>query len=115
MVTLLRSRRAIKASMAFAMPFCKSTRNAVRPYIRVKQRNHPKATDRVFPKLHRQLFNNVLGELGLKLDRDGRRRTLYSLRHTYICLRLSDGADIYQIAKNCRTSVDLPPSNESTT
>jgi hypothetical protein len=31
-------------------------------------------------------------------------RTAYSLRHTYICLRLMEGADIYQIAKNCRTS-----------
>jgi len=41
------------------------------------------------------------------LDRDGNRRTLYSLRHTYICLRLMEGADIYQIAKNCRTSVEM--------
>ena len=30
-----------------------------------------------------------------------------SLRHTYICLRLMEGADIYQIAKNCRTSVEM--------
>jgi len=33
--------------------------------------------------------------------------TAYSLRHTYICLRLMEGADIYQIAKNCRTSVEM--------
>ena len=26
---------------------------------------------------------------------------------TYICLRLMEGADIYQIAKNCRTSVEM--------
>ncbi len=25
----------------------------------------------------------------------------------YICLRLMEGADIYQIAKNCRTSVEM--------
>ena len=31
----------------------------------------------------------------------------YSLRHTYICLRLLEGADIHQIAKNCRTSVEM--------
>ena len=37
----------------------------------------------------------------------GNRRTAYSLRHTYICLRLMEGADIYQIAKNCRTSVEM--------
>jgi integrase len=48
-----------------------------------------------------------LDELGLKFDRDGNRRTAYSLRHTYICLRLMEGADIYQVAKNCRTSVEM--------
>ncbi len=30
-----------------------------------------------------------------------------SPRHTYICLRLMEGADIYQVAKNCRTSVEM--------
>ncbi len=40
-----------------------------------------------------------------KSDRDGNARTAYSLRYTYICLRPMEGADIYQIAKNCRTSV----------
>ena len=43
----------------------------------------------------------------MKFDREGNRRTAYSLRHTYICLRLMEGADIYQIAKNCRTSVEM--------
>jgi hypothetical protein len=43
----------------------------------------------------------------LKTDREGQMRTAYSLRHTYICLRLMEGADIYQIAKNCRTSVEM--------
>jgi len=43
----------------------------------------------------------------LKVDREGQMRTAYSLRHTYICLRLMEGADIYQIAKNCRTSVEM--------
>ncbi len=55
----------------------------------------------------RELFNTILGEEGLKFDRDGNRRTAYSLRHTYICFRLMEGADIYQIAKNCRTSVEM--------
>ena len=52
-------------------------------------------------------MNEVLEELNLKHDRDGNVRTAYSLRHTYICLRLMEGADIYQIAKNCRTSVEM--------
>jgi len=87
--------------------FCKSTAGAVRPFLRIRKRNSGQPSDRVFPKTHRQLFRDLLDDLGLRLDRDGRRRTLYSLRHTYICLRLMEGADIYQIAKNCRTSVEM--------
>ncbi len=49
----------------------------------------------------------MLTRTKLKTDRDGNRRTAYSLRHTYICMRLMEGADIYQIAKNCRTSVEM--------
>lgn len=87
--------------------YCKSTTGAVLPFRRLVRRNTPAPTDRLFPKKHRELFNTVLDELGLKLDRDGNRRTAYSLRHTYICLRLMEGADIYQVAKNCRTSVEM--------
>ena len=67
----------------------------------------PQPTDRIFGKTQRELFNTILDELNLKFDRDGNRRTAYSLRHTYICMRLMEGADIYQIAKNCRTSVEM--------
>jgi integrase len=87
--------------------YCKSTSGAVRPFFRLRKRNAPKPTDRLFPHNHRELFNKILDELGLKFDREGNRRTAYSLRHTYICLRLMEGADIYQIAKNCRTSVEM--------
>jgi integrase len=87
--------------------YCKSMPGAVIPFERLKKRNTPKPTDRVFPKTHRQLFNTILDEEGLKKDREGLPRTAYSLRHTYICLRLMEGADIYQIAKNCRTSVEM--------
>ncbi|MCC7315860.1 MAG: site-specific integrase [Planctomycetes bacterium] len=87
--------------------FCKSTSGAVRPFLRLRKRNNPKPTDPLFPGNHRILLNNILDELELKEDRDGNRRTAYSLRHTYICLRLMEGADIYQIAKNCRTSVEM--------
>jgi integrase len=87
--------------------YCKSTTGAVTPYRRLVRRNNPKATDLLFPEGHRGLFNRVLRELDLKVDRDGQRRTAYSLRHTYICMRLMEGADIYQIAKNCRTSVEM--------
>lgn len=97
--------------------FCKSTTGAVKPYERLRDREKPKyidenqgkpkPTDKVFPKTHRQLLNNILEEEGLKFDREDQPCTAYSLRHTYICFRLMEGADIYQIAKNCRTSVEM--------
>ena len=98
--------------------FCKSTSGAVRPYERLLSRPKPKSVgdgvgekpkpeDLVFPGSHRKMFNNILQRENIKFDRDGNARTSYSLRHTYICLRLMEGADIYQIAKNCRTSVEM--------
>ena len=87
--------------------FCKSMPGAILPYERVRKRKQLRPTDRVFGKTPRDLMNIVLDELNLKLDRDGHVRTCYSLRHTYICLRLLEGADIYQVAKNCRTSVEM--------
>ena len=63
--------------------------------------------DLVFPGNPIKMFNNILKEEDLKFDRDEQRRTAYSLRHTYICFRLMEGADIYQVAKNCRTSVEM--------
>lgn len=113
--------------------YCKSMPGAVRPFERLKRRPRPlridappseaeragepeapeqktrpvEPTDLLFPKWQRELFNTILDEEKLKTDREGQPRTAYSLRHTYICLRLMEGADIYQIAKNCRTSVEM--------
>ena len=87
--------------------YCKSTTGAVRPFERMKERNQPNPTDRLFPVDHKKQFNRILSELDLKTDRQGNRRTLYSLRHSYISFRLLEGADIYQIAKNCRTSIEM--------
>jgi integrase len=111
--------------------YCKSMPGAVFPFQRLRMRPRPEdegrgqrspakdddvalatgklpqLTDRLFPKSHRQLFNKILDEEHLKEDREGHPRTAYSLRHTYICMRLMEGADIYQIAKNCRTSVEM--------
>ncbi|MEQ8694854.1 MAG: site-specific integrase [Gammaproteobacteria bacterium] len=67
----------------------------------------PELPDLLFPSDHKKAFNSILIACDLKFDREGKRRTAYSLRHTYICLRLIEGADIYQIAKNCRTSVEM--------
>ena len=109
--------------------YCKSMPGAVLPFERLRDRLRPKTLgrsqprqaaedaaagwtkpgpmDRLFPTSHRELFNALLDEERLKKDREGLPRTAYSLRHTYICLRLMEGADIYQIAKNCRTSVEM--------
>jgi integrase len=87
--------------------YCKSMTGAVMPFERRRKRKDAQPTDLIFGKIQRELFNTILDELDLKFDRDGNRRTAYSLRHTYICMRLMEGADIYQIAKNCRTSVEM--------
>jgi integrase len=110
--------------------YCKSMPGAVKPFERLKTRKRlatrprkgswggtaatepkelilPRPTDLLFPDLRAHHLNAVLDEEGLKFDREGLRRSAYSLRHTYICLRLMEGADIYQIAKNCRTSVEM--------
>jgi integrase len=87
--------------------YCKSMPGAAHPFLRLKKRNNPSPSDLVFGSVQRELFNAVLTELDLKKDRSGNARTAYSLRHTYICLRLMEGADIYQVAKNCRTSVEM--------
>lgn len=110
--------------------YCKSMPGAVLPFRRLQVRKRsaapkdhaskggsandapetlvlPKATDLIFPAIRHHHLNAILDEQNLKKDREGLRRSAYSLRHTYICLRLMEGADIYQIAKNCRTSVEM--------
>lgn len=87
--------------------YCKSMPSAVAPFLRLKKISGGGLTDKLFTANTTKLFTYLLRELKLKADRDGQPRAAYSLRHTYICLRLMEGADIYQIAKNCRTSVEM--------
>jgi len=101
--------------------YCKSTERAVHPFSRVRERRLAELTAKLgadaaeqalpttnlFPKYNRDLFQKILIEEGLRTDREGKRRTLYSLRHTYISNRLIEGANIHQIANNCRTSVQM--------
>lgn len=87
--------------------YCKSMPGAVMPFTRMKKRHGLGPKDLLFPRIQRELFNTILDELGMKQDREGNPRTAYSLRHTYISFRLMEGADIYQVAKNCRTSVEM--------
>lgn len=87
--------------------WAKSMPGAVMPFQRMKKRHDLEPGDLLFPTIQKELFNAILNELGMKKDREGTPRTTYSLRHTYISMRLLEGADIYQIAKNCRTSVEM--------
>ncbi|MGB1076876.1 MAG: tyrosine-type recombinase/integrase [Bdellovibrionales bacterium] len=98
--------------------YCKSMTGAVRPFERLRNRlrsvddaevaeQPPQPTDKLFPNEFKKMFNRILTDNNLKFDRDDKARTAYSLRHSYICFRLLEGADIYQIAKNCRTSVEM--------
>ena len=87
--------------------YCKSLPAAVQPFLRLRKRNGANPNDVIFGKVQRELLNAILDELDMKTDREGQQRTAYSLRHTYICMRLMEGADIYQLAKNCRTSVEM--------
>lgn len=102
--------------------YCKSMPNAVFPFEQLRARRIAPLIEqgkteaealreiqntKVFPNFDRHLFNAILEEEGLKFDRDGQRRTAYSLRHTYISMRLMEGANIHQIANNCRTSVQM--------
>ncbi len=87
--------------------YCKTMPGAVLPIKRMTERHSLEPNQLLFPKIQRELFNTLLDELGMKHDREGNPRTSYSLRHTYICFRLMEGADIYQVAKNCRTSVEM--------
>lgn len=50
---------------------------------------------------HRVSTKEEILKLALEFARE------WYMRHTYICLRLMEGADIYQVAKNCRTSVEM--------
>jgi len=104
--------------------YCKSMPGAVHPFERLLSRERlkaftmedgeeiekfavPEPNDIIFPNEFKKMFNNLLADHDLKYDRHGKPRTAYSLRHSYICFRLLEGADIYQIAKNCRTSVEM--------
>ena len=101
--------------------FCKTMPGAVVPYQRLRARRLAElsgntsgdeaerllSTTKLFNGFNRYAFNKILEEENLRFDRDGKRRTAYSLRHTYISMRLMDGANIHQIANNCRTSVQM--------
>jgi len=51
-------------------------------------------------------FNRVLKEAGVLFGSDGKRRVPYLLRHTY-AMRISEGVNIFHLAANMGTSVEM--------
>jgi integrase len=48
--------------------------------------------------------------MGVKVRRlftDGKKRVPYSLRHTYATMRISEGVNVFQLAANMGTSVEM--------
>ena len=56
----------------------------------------------------RDMFEAALEECGFALDEFGKKRTLYSLRHTALMFRLlyGDGVELLILSKNAGTSLD---------
>jgi hypothetical protein len=55
----------------------------------------------------RRSFRNLLDSCGLTQNDKGQSRVIYSLRHTYVTMRLSYGVNIYQLANNIGSSVEM--------
>ena len=73
-----------------------------------KRLGRPKTTQVKIENPFREVAAVFLREV--ELITQGERSETYVLqksRDTYISMRLMEGADIYQIAKNCRTSVEM--------
>ena len=63
----------------------------------------------IFKAYHRDAFRELLKSIKLYKtnERPPRKRDLMSLRHTYICFRLLNGVPVWDVANNCRTSVQM--------
>ena len=52
-------------------------------------------------------FNHMLEDVGLADDDQGKKRSPYSIRHTYITMRLMEGVCIDQLSSNVGTSIEM--------
>lgn len=92
---------------------CQSYFGAVPAYERIIERRKitkPWECDEpMFLIHHRVMFNKILEKANLKYSNTNPpiKRDFVSLRATYICFRLLNGAPIYEVANNCRTSVQV--------
>jgi integrase len=58
-------------------------------------------------KSFKNSFQQALKKAGVLYSSDGKKRTPYSLRHTYATMRLSEGVSVFQLAANMGTSVEM--------
>lgn len=92
---------------------CQSYYGAVAPFRRILARRKIQSAhecgEPLFLVHHRVMFNKILEKRGLKYSKTAppAKRDFVSLRATYICLRLMNGVPVYDVAKNCRTSVAM--------
>jgi integrase len=76
---------------------------AIKPDDRVFTTSTGKLTDTLYTGLIRE----VLDEAGLRDGQNGVPRSTYCFRHTYATLRLSEGVDVYLLAEQMGTSVQM--------
>lgn len=57
--------------------------------------------------LYYSLIERLLIESGLQASSSGARRSTYCFRHTYATFRLTEGVDVYFLAKQMGTSVKM--------
>lgn len=92
---------------------CRSYFGAADAYRRICTRRAidtpSKSSELVFPTVRREMFKQILISSGLRHSNSmpPAKRDLVSLRATYICFRLINGAPVYEVANNCRTSVAM--------
>ena len=59
------------------------------------------------PPSYVRAFEQALRNLGLLYTHDGRKRTLYSIRHYYITRKLYEGRSVHLLAKQCGNSTAI--------
>jgi integrase len=68
---------------------------------------NPPSNDLLFPINPRETVQEILTKAELLFDEHKKRRTAKCFRHSYIMHSLRSKVDVFVLAKNCRTSVDM--------
>ena len=92
---------------------CRSMDGAVVAFERIcarrKMSKPQQSQEQLFLHYHRDMFREVLDDAKLRLSQEQppRKRDLAALRATYIYFRLTSGANVWEVATNVRTSVQM--------